>query len=248
MSGALKRSADDILDALDDSVIKMRRAFKDRSETQSEHIRRTTRDNREFDGSHTDSDPGTGPGDHHGPSNGGNSGGSGSDPRLDGLVNDGTIHQRGDGRYQLSSEVRPHKPFAKNDNHSQREFDRQLGMQEAGMRDLTADEFFRNRNGYRARQRNGGSGRTDADLQAAERARLISEGHNGDGQDVLHGPDQVAGGHSDRFDGFGDRGVNRSLGAQWKGRIGRMEDEIVDLTSLIPEELLGRILLNVRLT
>ena len=176
MSGALRRNGDEILDALDNAVIKMRRAFKERSETQSTHIRRTTSDNRDFDGSHTDSDPGTGPGDHHGPSNGGNSGGSGSDPRLDGLVNDGTIHQRGDGRYQLSSEVRPHKPFAKNDNHSQREFDRQLGMQEAGMRDLTADEFFRNRNGYRARQRNGGSGRTDADLQAAERARLDQRG------------------------------------------------------------------------
>jgi len=107
MSGALKRNADEILEALDDSVIKMRRAFKDRSETQSEHIRRTTRDNREFDSSHTDSDAGTRPGSHHGPTSGGGgdggttpdhspSGGSGhgADPRSRGHANPDWLNQR----------------------------------------------------------------------------------------------------------------------------------------------------------
>ncbi|HJA04104.1 MAG TPA: hypothetical protein H9800_04515, partial [Candidatus Microbacterium stercoravium] len=71
MSGALRRNAHEILEALDESVIKLKRALKDRSETQSEHIRRTTRDNREFDGSHTDSNPGGGGTAHHGPTGGG---------------------------------------------------------------------------------------------------------------------------------------------------------------------------------
>ncbi|MGO1265919.1 MAG: GH-E family nuclease, partial [Microbacterium gubbeenense] len=43
------------------------------------HIRRTTSDNRDFDGSHTDSDPGTRPGDHHGPTG---NGGRGRKTRL----------------------------------------------------------------------------------------------------------------------------------------------------------------------
>ena len=75
MSGALRRNAHEILEALDESVIKLKRALKDRSETQSEHIRRTTRDNREFDGSHTDSNPGGGGTAHHGPTGGGRGGG-----------------------------------------------------------------------------------------------------------------------------------------------------------------------------
>lgn len=78
MSGALKRNGDEILEALDDAVIKLKRALKERSEHQSDHIRRTTRDNREFDGSHTDSDPGTRPGDHDGPTDGGRGGGRNS--------------------------------------------------------------------------------------------------------------------------------------------------------------------------
>ena len=55
MSGALRRNAHEILEPSTSPFIKLKRALKDRSETQSEHIRRTTRDNREFDGSHTDS-------------------------------------------------------------------------------------------------------------------------------------------------------------------------------------------------
>lgn len=78
MSGALRRNAHEILEALDESVIKLKRALKDRSETQSEHIRRTTRDNREFDGSHTDSNPGGGGTAHHGPTGGGRGDGHGT--------------------------------------------------------------------------------------------------------------------------------------------------------------------------
>jgi len=75
LSGALRRNGDEILEALDDAVIKLKRALKDRSETQSEHIRRTTRDNREFDSSHTDSDAGGGGTTHHSPNSGGSGGG-----------------------------------------------------------------------------------------------------------------------------------------------------------------------------
>lgn len=73
MSGALRRAGDDILEAIDDAVIKMRRAFKDRSETQSEHIRRTTRDNKDFDASHTDSNAGGSTAGHDAPGGGGRS-------------------------------------------------------------------------------------------------------------------------------------------------------------------------------
>ena len=78
MSGALRRNGEEILDAIETATHRMRRALKGRSEQQSEHIRRTTNDNRDFDSTHTDADSGSHPGDHHAPAGGDRGNGNGS--------------------------------------------------------------------------------------------------------------------------------------------------------------------------
>jgi len=40
---------------------------------------------------------------------------------------------------------------------------------------------------------------------------------------ALHNPDMVAAGQ-DIITGFGDKGINSSIGSQWKGHIGDMDD------------------------
>ena len=109
MSGALRRNGEEILDALDDAVIRLKRALKERSEQQSEHIRRTANDNRDFDASHTDSSPGSHPGDHHAPAGGGR--GNGNKPGVHELEVDsyGNLRNRARSRDGMQHDHIPSK-------------------------------------------------------------------------------------------------------------------------------------------
>ena len=47
-----------------------------------------------------------------------------------------------------------------------------------------------------------------------------------DTQAALHNPDQVAGGHASNIGGVGDKGVNSSIGSQWRYRIDEVDAKI----------------------
>ena len=68
-------------------------------------------------------------------------------------------------------------------------------------------------------------------------------------QDALHGPDQNAGGNPEQFTGFGDRGVNRSIGRRWRDMADVLGNDMADAldASGIPSELLGDVRMRVRL-
>ena len=91
-----------------------------------------------------------------------------------------------------------------------------------------------------------GGGRIGAPEQA--QARLDAGGTTDDGTAILHGPDQVAGGRPDTFDGLGHSGTNSSIGSQWRTRATPLSDKLFAATSAIDPDLLDFIHLNVRLT
>lgn len=123
-----------------------------------------------------------------------------------------------------------------NPAHSLAEHQRQVGLQERAIRQLTAEEWMQNRVQYESSGRVGSesayrsewvNARADSllgeqpGLTRAE-ARALAENELA-GRAALHGPDQVAGGNPNQFTGFGDARVNSSLGSQWGGRNGNAE-------------------------
>ncbi len=121
------------------------------------------------------------------------------------------------------------------------EFDRQLSGQEAGLNDMTVDEYLKGRETYstardplvaRAARADyqeklakdlsdelmeQGLPRNEAKAKAAEMAadkmKTLA---------ALHNPDLVAGG-KDVIGDFGDRNINSRIGAQWKSRVGELD-------------------------
>lgn len=68
-----------------------------------------------------------------------------------------------------------------------------------------------------------------------------------DGQAALHNPDQIAGGNPLNVGGMGDKGVNSSLGAQWKYRIDVMDEHIRVMANNMTEAERQSTYLNVKL-
>ncbi|HEX8589918.1 DUF6861 domain-containing protein [Pseudomonas sp.] len=132
------------------------------------------------------------------------------------------------------------------------EFDRQLGGQEKGLNDLTVDEYLRGREAFKAGDkvrdpRVGKQARmqlsdrliddlmnelraqgmpleqasSEAERLAKEKMRTLA---------ALHNPDLFAGG-KDVISDFGDRGVNSSIGAQWRGRIDRLDQAVMSVSA-----------------
>jgi len=91
---------------------------------------------------------------------------------------------------------------------------------------------------------------THGRIGAAEQAdaRAAAGGAPGDGQAILHGPDQVAGGRPDTYDGLGSTNINGSIGSQWRSRVGDLQADIAADTSSVPPDLLHFIHMNIRLT
>ncbi len=159
-----------------------------------------------------------------------------------------------------------------NPNHDWDEFVRQAQLQERSLNQQSVGSWDANRSEFTRVDPATGQqvGRRDAAEQSAYRAeqvQLYADGLVRDhgltpdaalararsdlsDQDVLHGPDQSAGGNPVQFTGLGDGGVNRSLGNQWGGRSGnaaRLERMMQDALGGLPPDLRGDVRMNVRL-
>lgn len=100
------------------------------------------------------------------------------------------------------------------------EYLQQLKDQEKGLNELTAGEIKNNIELYREQ------GRGDA-------AKFISEYKKThvapEGSAALHGPDMSIGGYADNISGFGDRGINSSIGSQNRSKQDLIYDAVKDL-------------------
>ena len=94
------------------------------------------------------------------------------------------------------------------------EYARQLKLQQDGLNDLSVGEWQFNRDDFAANGR--------VDVSSAPR------GSNTDRTAVLHGPDEVAGGRIDAWDGVGSSRVNSSIGSQWKDQIDGLQGDVQD--------------------
>jgi len=124
------------------------------------------------------------------------------------------------------------------------EYNRQLDLRQDGLNDLTVGEWKHNLAEFNKPVADGG-GRIGAPEQA--QARLDAGGTTDDGTAILHGPDQVAGGRPDTFDGLGHSGTNSSIGSQWKSRIVGLQLDVRAITRGMDPDLLRFVHLNTRL-
>ncbi|MFW3166748.1 DUF6861 domain-containing protein [Pseudomonas syringae pv. syringae] len=136
--------------------------------------------------------------------------------------------------------------FNVSDKHLDRipEFDRQLAGQEKGLNDLTVEEYLRGRKAFTdgvvvrdqklardARERFSSQIEAEfrdslmADNIGAEQAKILAKEMANSKMSTLaalHNPDLFAGGKNVISD-FGDRGINSSIGPQWKSRIAELD-------------------------
>lgn len=134
--------------------------------------------------------------------------------------------------------------FTKNPKGTPTEFDRQLRDQEKGLNDMTVQEYLEGRNRYMQIGREGtGKAQEVArrkyakELSEELEEELLAQNFAGDiGKEVarltkakmdtlaaLHNPDMIAAG-KDVITSMGDRGVNSSIGAQWKTRVEALDE------------------------
>lgn len=140
------------------------------------------------------------------------------------------------------------------------EFGEQLEGQQAGLNQLTVEEYLRNianpvkRSSTIARKARKyfqtsleqrfqvefsvKMDPVDAEIEAVKKAKNIMSTLS-----ALHNPDLIAGGN-DIIGGFGDRQVNASIGPQWKKKIA----EIKKVAERVPEELRKSTFVNVYLS
>ncbi len=154
---------------------------------------------------------------------------------------DSPIVRSDDGSYALKDPIEIDPFEMSNPKHDWNEFTRQVELQQQGLNDLSVAEWRHNTDFYDAQ------GRVGKTEQAAARDALAAAGIDVDGQHILHGPDQVAGGRADRFDGIGHGGVNSSLGNQWRPRRGDLGMMVDFAADGIHPSLLPHIHLNVEL-
>jgi RHS repeat-associated protein len=142
------------------------------------------------------------------------------------------------------------KCFNKNqDKHNGKDFDEQLENQQNGLNDMTADEYLKGREAFDGISCKDGKVGTDGvknrPKRNASEARKARKKHEeslirkyemkksktpeADAKAemktlaALHNPDMVAAG-KDIITGFGDKGINSSIGTQWKDRVGEMDE------------------------
>ncbi|MBC1640015.1 hypothetical protein HB936_14460 [Listeria welshimeri] len=153
--------------------------------------------------------------------------------------------------------------FNRNLKHDPEEFARQLKDQEKGMNELTVAEYLKNRERYIAEGRalEGNVAQQTAREEAfSDRiAELMADGKSFDvaekearewldTQAALHNPDQIAGGKADIIGGMGDKGINSSIGSQWRYRIDIVDEQIRGMAKNMTPEQLKNTYLNVKLT
>ncbi len=66
-------------------------------------------------------------------------------------------------------------------------------------------------------------------------------------QAALHNPDQIAGGNPLNIGGMGDKGINSSIGSQWKYRIDAVDEQIQAMAKNMTDAERKSTYLNVKL-
>ena len=130
------------------------------------------------------------------------------------------------------------------------------------MNELTINEYFKNREKYLTEGR---SIEGKAAQQAAREnaymeqvRKLRKEGLSLEEAEknaekwlkkkaALHNPDQIPGGNPLNIGGMGDKGINSSIGSQWKYRINAVDEKIRELAKNMTEEEMKNTHLNVNL-
>ncbi|GHU61364.1 hypothetical protein FACS189418_0900 [Clostridia bacterium] len=153
--------------------------------------------------------------------------------------------------------------FNQNPKHDSVEFARQLKAQEDGMNQLTVDEYLTNRDRYLAEGRalEGNAVQqavreqalTDKIEELIDSGKTIEDAVKQandwmDTQAALHNPDQIAGGNPLNISGMGDKGINSSLGSQWKYRIDDVDERIRKAAEGMTEAERQSTHLNIKLT
>lgn len=153
--------------------------------------------------------------------------------------------------------------FNRNVKHDSEEFARQLKDQEKGMNELTVDEYQKNRERYiaegRAIEGNVAQQTAREEAFSDKVAELMSNGKSFDEaekeakewlntQAAIHNPNQIAGGKPDQVDGMGHKGINSSIGSQWRYRIDVVDEQIREMAKNMTPEQLKNTFLNVKLT
>ena len=152
--------------------------------------------------------------------------------------------------------------FNYNSKFDEAEFARQLADQQKGMNELTVREYLDNRQKYieqgRAIESNAAQQAArekafvdkvdelqDAGLSLKEAEEQAEKWL--DTQAALHNPDQVAGGYASNVGGVGDKGVNSSIGSQWRYRIDGVDAQIKKMAESMSEAEKNSTYLNVKL-
>ncbi|MDR0777425.1 MAG: hypothetical protein LBE81_12430, partial [Azonexus sp.] len=156
------------------------------------------------------------------------------------------------------------KCFKKNDKGNPKEYDRQLADQEKGLNNLSVKEYLEGRERYAeiGRQGTGAAqqkARTEYSRELTDKfsKELKDQGIFGDAAKekaaamakermstlaALHNPDMIAGG-KDVVTTMGDKGVNQSIGSQWKDRVAELDKAAKE----IPESERGNTKMNAKL-
>ncbi len=152
--------------------------------------------------------------------------------------------------------------FNYNSKYDEAEFARQLADQEKGMNELTVQEYLDNRQKYIEQGR---AIESNAAQQAAREKAYVNKVNELQNtglsideaeeqaqkwlntQAALHNPDQVAGGYASNVGGVGDKGVNSSIGSQWRYRIDAVDEQIQKMAEDMSEAERNSTYLNVNL-
>ena len=150
--------------------------------------------------------------------------------------------------------------FNYNSKFDEAEFARQLADQQKGMNELTVREYLDNRQKYIEQGR---AIESNAAQQAAREKAFVDKVDELqdaglslkeeqaekwlDTQAALHNPDQVAGGYASNVGGVGDKGVNSSIGSQWRYRIDGVDAQIKKMAESMSEAEKNSTYLNVKL-
>ena len=131
------------------------------------------------------------------------------------------------------------------------------------MNKLTVDEYLKNRERYiaegRAIEGNAAQQAARKEALAIKVGELLDSGISFqeaekqaekwlDSQAALHNPDQIAGGEPANVSTLGDKGVNSSIGVQWKYRIDEVDSKIQDMAKNMSDAEKKSTKLNVNLT
>ena len=160
------------------------------------------------------------------------------------------------------SQINGDPPFERNPKHSEAEFKKQIEGQENGLNKLTVDEFIKNRDEYIKNGRSKEGSKAQKKFRekvekekikeyrkeglSPEDAKVKAKEYMSD-KAALHDPDQIAGGHGENVTGMGDKGVNSSLGSQWKDRIGAIDKAVREQAAGMTPEQMQNTHLNIKL-